>query len=274
MSLTRPLIWFISIFLLGLMMVGISQTSGATPLRDATQSIAAPLQDTLHTVFSPVADFVTNIGSYRTLRQQNQQLQAENQRLSVQVAQLQEQAIENKQLQGLARVVQQQPAERFATVSVVARDPNNLHDRVEIDQGRNAGIRPGMVVLGVGGALVGTVRETLANRSWVALLADSSSNVDAVIQQSRALAVARGSVDQQITLQFVAESVNVKVGDSVLTNQLGGHYPPGLLLGHVSAVSGQPGDLFKRITVEPAVRLDNLEHLLVLLSFIPPNSAS
>jgi rod shape-determining protein MreC len=67
-------------------------------------------------------------------------------------------------------------------------------------------------------------------------------------------------------MQFVSKSVDVKVGDTVMTSGLGGSYPAGYLLGRVSAVQGQPMDMFKRVSIEPAARLDNLEHVLVLTS--------
>jgi rod shape-determining protein MreC len=269
MSLTRPLTWFVSIILLGLLMIAVSQSSGSTALRGATQTAVSPVQDSLHAVFSPVADFISNIGSYNDLRQQNQDLQTENQRLSAQVAQLQEQVIQNAQLRDLAGVAQQQPDQHFETVNVVARDSSNIHDQLEIDRGSGQGIRTGMLVLGAGGALVGTVTQTLSGRAWVALLTDSASNIDAVIQESRALALVQGSVDRRLTMQFVGEGVDVKIGDTVLTSDLGGHYPAGILIGHVSAVQSSPDALFKSVSVEPAVRLDSLEHVLVLTSFAP-----
>lgn len=267
MSLTRPLTWFLSIFLLGIAMTAFSRTGGSSQVRDITQAAASPLEDSLHMVFAPVADVMTNVGSYGDLRRQNQRLQADNERLTVQVAQLQEQLTRNAQLGELARVEQQHPDLRFVAASVVARDPSNLHDQIEIDRGSNDGLRAGMTVLGTGGALVGTVRQTLPGRAWIALITDSQSNVNAVIAESRALAIVRGSVDKRLSMQFVAEGVDVKVGDTVLTSGLGGGYPAEYLLGHVSAVQGQPVDLFKRVTVEPAARLDSLEHVLVLTSF-------
>jgi rod shape-determining protein MreC len=129
-----------------------------------------------------------------------------------------------------------------------------------------------MTVLGSEGALIGTVRQTLPDRAWIALITDSQSNVNALIEESRALAIVRGGVDKHLTMQFVTEGVTVKVGDTVMTSGLGGGYPAGYLHGHVSAVQGQPVDLFKQVTIQPAARLDNLEHVLVLSSFTPnPN---
>ena len=269
MSLTRPLTWFVSIFFLGIAMAVFSRSDSSADLRGVVQVAASPIEDSLHAIFTPVADFVTNVGSLNDLRRENQRLQADNQRLTVQVAQLQEQTSQNAQLGELARVQAQHPDLHFVAATVVARDPSNLRDQIEIDGGSSNGLRPGMTVLGAEGALIGTVRQTLPDRSWIALITDSQSNVNALIEESRALAIVRGGVDKHLTMQFVTEGVNVKVGDTVMTSGLGGNYPAGYLLGHVSAVQGQPVDLFKRVTIEPAARLDNLEHVLVLASFTP-----
>ncbi|HTE83911.1 MAG TPA: rod shape-determining protein MreC [Dehalococcoidia bacterium] len=269
MSLTRPITWFISVLLLGLGMVAFSHAPGSAEIRGITQVATSPLEDSLHSILSPIAIFITTVSSYGDLRSQNQRLEADNQRLVVQVAQLQEQLTQSGQLGDLAQVAGQHPDVRYVGATVVARDPSNLHDQIEVDRGSTDGIHPGMTVVGSGGALVGTVRQSLPNRAWVALVTDSQSNINAVIQQSRALAILRGSVDRQLTMQFVAEGVDVKVGDTVMTSGLGGGYPAGYLLGHVSSVQGQPVDLFKRVTVEPAARLDSLEHVLIQSSFTP-----
>jgi rod shape-determining protein MreC len=269
MSVTRPLTWFVGIFFVGIAMAVFSRTGGSAQLRGATQFAVSPVEDSLHALFAPIADFVTNIGSLNDLRRDNQRLQADNQRLTVQVAQLQEQTAQNAQLGDLARVQAQHPDLRFVAASVVARDPSNLRDQIEIDRGSGDGLRAGMTVLGAEGALIGTVRQTEGDRSWIALITDSQSNVNALIEESRALAIVRGGVDKRLTMQFVTQGVNVKVGDTVMTSGLGGGYPAGYLLGHVASVQGQPVDLFKRVTIQPAARLDSLEHVLVLSSFTP-----
>jgi rod shape-determining protein MreC len=267
MPLTRPLTWFVSVVILGVAMTLFSHTAVSGGLRDVTQSAASPIEDVLHGLFAPVADLVTNIGTYNDVRRQNARLEEDNQRLTVQVAQLQEQAAQNSQLGDLAQIQRAQPDQRFVAASVIALDPSNLHDQLEIDRGSNQGLRNGMAVLGTGGALIGTVRTTLPDKAWIALITDSQSNVNALIAESRALAIVRGSVDRKLSMQFVAEGVDVKVGDTVLTSGLGGAYPAGFLLGHVSAVQGRPVDLFKTVSVEPAARLDSLEHVLILTSF-------
>lgn len=269
MPLVRPPTWFIAMVILGIATITVSGTSGAADVQGVTQLAVSPVQGSLHAILAPITDLVTNIGSYADLRDENQHLQADNDRLRTQMAQLQEATIQSKELSSLVQFQAQQPSQHFQAASIVAHDPSNLHDRIEIDRGSNDGIHAGMAVLGGSGALVGTVRETLPNRAWVALLSDSQSNINAVVQENRALAILQGSVGKRVSLQLVAQSVDLKIGNTVLTSGLGGNYPAGLVIGRVSAIQGQPQDLFKNVSVEPVERLDNLEHVLVLTSFTP-----
>src|SRR4051794_4216980 len=122
MSLTRPLTWFITVFILGLAMVAFSRAPGSDGVRGVTQVLASPIEDSLQAIFSPISDFITNMSSYGDLRRQNQKLEADNQRLTVQVAQLQEQVTQNNQLGELAAVARQRPDQRFLGAAVIARD--------------------------------------------------------------------------------------------------------------------------------------------------------
>jgi rod shape-determining protein MreC len=55
----------------------------------------------------------------------------------------------------------------------------------------------------------------------------------------------------------------------VVTSGIGGGFPPGLLIGRVSAVESRPQEVFKDVTVEPLASLSRLETVLVLTSFAP-----
>jgi rod shape-determining protein MreC len=140
---------------------------------------------------------------------------------------------------------------------------------IAISRGRGDGIREGMPVLGRGGALVGTVERVQEGMSWVRLITDSQSDVNALIQESRAQALASGSADGRISMQFLVQGIEVKPGDTVLTSGLGGTYPSELLIGRIAAVEGSTLDVFKSAHVEPAVSLSTLESVAVLTSFQP-----
>src|SRR5487761_1618639 len=135
MTSTRSLTWFMSVLLLALAMIGLSRLGASDGLRSATEVAVSPIQGSLHAVLAPLSDFITNVGSYGDIRTQNQHLEAENQRLTAQVAQLQEEAFHNTELNNLVNVAQQHPDQHFETALVVARDPSSLRDQIEINRG-------------------------------------------------------------------------------------------------------------------------------------------
>ncbi|NLG27537.1 MAG: rod shape-determining protein MreC, partial [Chloroflexi bacterium] len=60
---------------------------------------------------------------------------------------------------------------------------------------------------------------------------------------------------------------NVAPGDLVLTSGLGGNFPKRLLVGRIVGVERSDVEIFQQARVEPAVRLSDLEMVMVLLEF-------
>jgi rod shape-determining protein MreC len=149
--------------------------------------------------------------------------------------------------------------------SVVSRDPSPFSDVVRINQGSSAGIRSGMVVLSAGGSLVGTVTEVYSGQAFVRLITDSRSAVNAQVFESKIDGSLRGTPTKGLQLELAQGEINV--GDNVITSGVGDNYPAGLPIGRVSAVGGSAQDVFRNVTVEPAVRMSTLRTVLVLTGF-------
>jgi rod shape-determining protein MreC len=274
MSPSRPLTWTVSLVLLAIVALGLSRIGATDPLQSVAERVFGPISSGTHAVFAPVADFVNNVGSYGDLRTENRDLSAENERLRGQVSQLREDQAQATQAGDLAQSAQLFPNADFQAASVIARDPSNIHDAVLIDKGQNDNVRTGMIVVGREGSLIGTVYKALATSAWVQLTTDPDSDVNAEVQETRAMAIITGALDHRLQLQFVAEGTDVKVGDTVITSGLGGNFPKSLLIGRVSKVEGGPTELFKKIQVEPAIRPGTLENVLVMTSFMPVRADS
>ena len=250
----------------GLLMSG---TGAAGPVQSAAQRVGEPVTGALHAATAPLADFAANVGSYGRLRTENRELRAENERLQVELVRLREEEIRTAELADLAGLGDQLRGGRLVYAAIVQRDPNPLRDAVAINRGTRDGVQKGMPVLGKGGALVGTVETAHASVSWVRLITDAESAVNAIIQESRAYALAAGSAGRTLRLEFLAQGMTVKPGDNVVTSGLGRTYPAGRLIGRVAKVEGGPEETFRQVQVEPAVRLSSLESVAVLTSFLP-----
>jgi rod shape-determining protein MreC len=269
MTSSRTMTWFVSVALLAALGLIMSFTGMARPVQSVAQRAAEPLESTLSDATAPLADFIANAGSYGRLRDDNRELRAENERLRSELALVREDQARAGELTDLLKIGNQLKGDQLTYAAIVARDPSAMRDVVAINRGTKDGVQDGMPVLGKGGALVGTVERTLDGVSWVRLISDSRSRVNIVVQESRAMALASGSADRDVGLEFLPQSAAVKEGDTVLTSGLGGAYPAGLLIGRVDKVEGGVAETFKRVTLEPAVRLASLETVAVLTSFRP-----
>lgn len=265
----RTGVWTLVVMALAVFLLALSKVGVLGPLENVVLTVFSPLQDALTRATEPVADFISDIGRTDELSDENQALRAENERLNAEVTRLRENEIRLQQLAQLLQVKEAYPEEQFLAANVFAREPSNVKEMVAVDRGKRDGLQDGMVVVTQGGSLVGRVTRVLDDYAWVTLITDPNSAVSAMIQESRAQGVVSGSYSRRLTMEFVRQAVAVHEGDVVLTSGIGGGFPPGLVIGRVSAVQGNSQEVFKEVTVEPLAGLSRLETVLVLTSFTP-----
>jgi len=250
-------------FLLGVM----GQTGMLGPFQSLFLKASSPFEDLLSSAFSPVASFLSDAGSINSLQDENARLRIENEDLRNKVTQLQQDAQQVDELRNALNIQQATGADTKVAASVVAHDARAFTDVVSINKGSNAGIKQGMVVLSAQGTLMGTVTTVHSDTSFVRLITDSRSAVNAQVVESQSDGTVHGTADR--TLTFDLSQADIKVGDTVVTSGLGGNYPPGIPIGRVSEVTGSAQDLFRHVTVEPLVRLSTTTTVLVNITFTP-----
>lgn len=151
---------------------------------------------------------------------------------------------------------------------VIGRDPTGWFKSVIIDKGENSGLKVNMPVVDVRG-VVGRLVSVSSNYAKVLLIIDQNSAVDSIIQGSRETGIVKGVSSKICKLAYVVKTVDVRVGDMVVTSGLGRVYPKGLPVGKIVEVVEEPGALFKDIKVKPMVDFSKLEELLVVLKEDP-----
>ncbi len=102
------------------------------------------------------------------------------------------------------------------------------------------------------------------NVSKALLITDEKSNVDALIQRTRAEGILQGDGSGGGRLKYVSNLEDVQAGDFLLTSGLAGLYPKGLILGSVTAFDKKADSLFQKIEVIPASDFSRLEEVLIL----------
>jgi rod shape-determining protein MreC len=152
---------------------------------------------------------------------------------------------------------------------VVDRSRTSLFKTILINKGTADGLRVGLPVLSEQG-VVGRIIETAWHASQVLLLIDENSNIDALIQRSRAHGILQGAGSSGCNLKYISRVEEVHAGDVVLSSGLAGVFPKGLLIGVVTGASRKGEGLFQKIDVAPAVDSGKVEEVLALITDAGP----
>lgn len=191
-------------------------------------------------------------------------LQQENAQLKSQLVQMEELRQENERLTGLLDIQGQYQIDGV-TGRVIGSGSDAYSREATVGIGSNGGVEIGQAVVGPSG-LVGQVVEVSPLTCRVRLLSDPQSGVSAYLQSSRAECVVKGSVDGLLYLEYLDDSVQVKVGDVVVTSGMGGSYPAGIAIGTVSNVVNRAGTSDRTIVVSPLSDVAALEEVTVAFS--------
>ena len=154
------------------------------------------------------------------------------------------------------------------TTRVIGHDAAGLSRTLVVDQGSAAGIAKGAAVLAPEG-IVGQVFQVSPHAARVLLVSDHNSGVDAVVQRTRGRGIVEGTADGHCGLKFVKRTEDLQVGDLVVSSGLDGIFPRGLPIGRIQAVDKQGQGLFQYAQIDPAVDVERLEEVLVMVGAPP-----
>ncbi len=201
------------------------------------------------------------IPNYFSLEAENQLLRRTNVELADQANRLREERLENIRLRQLLDLKQQVPFDLLAG-EVIGKNLNLLRNTLTVNIGREDGVRPLMPVIGDGG-LVGIVVSVSEHYAIVNLLINVDFRASAKIERSRVDGIVAWD-GKSVVLKNVAKTLDVKVGDVVLTSTYSSTFPADLRIGVVTDVREQAGTLFKTIIVTPSVDFVKLEEVFVV----------
>ena len=154
------------------------------------------------------------------------------------------------------------------TTRVIGHDAAGLSRTLVVDQGSAAGVAKGAAVLAPEG-IVGQVFQVSPHAARVLLVSDHNSGVDAVVQRTRGRGIVEGTADGRCGLKFVKRTEDLQVGDLVVSSGLDGIFPSGLPIGRIQAVDKQGQGLFQYAQIDPAVDVERLEEVLVMVGAPP-----
>lgn len=232
-------------------------------LRRGMQVITTPVSATGYWLFTPLRAVTNFVGGLGMSRSDAQQLTEQNAELRAKVAELEEARLENERLRKLVDFVEARDLESLGA-RVIGRPINAWDGSLLLDRGSDDGVENGMPVLAPEG-LLGQVIEVTKRSARVRLITDQRSGVAAMLQRTRAEGIVRGSIEGDLSMEYVSREMSVTAGDVVLTSGMGGVYPKGLLIGEVSEVVLDANDLYPNIAVRPTAQFQDFEEVIVLI---------
>lgn len=200
----------------------------------------------------------------------HQKLLEENQQLTLQATLMNEQLQRFKLLQKeneRLRVLLGSPVRRDAqkmVAELMAVDNNPFSHQIVVDKGAIHGVYEGQTVIDDNG-IVGQIMEVGTTNSRVLLISDVTHAIPLRIARNNVRLIANGSGQlQEMFLEHVPHSSDIRVGDILVTSGLGNVFPEGYPAAKITSIVRDESRPFAQVQAEPLAQLDRLKYLLLL----------
>ena len=240
---------------------------------------SARLKLTLSSIFLPLfglsraADATGDATSVRLLPKsvivaELEKLRTENEQLRIEVQQTRELARENGALRDAVSWQKKLPW-KTRVAQVVTRDPENWWRSLQINLGSRDGLVKDLPVITPSG-LVGRVQEVGPHYSRVVLLGDPQCPVAAVVDNTARdtgmISPGEATVlDESIVeMTYITRPSQAIPGQKVFTSGLGGIFPKGIPIGHITDTNSVGYGLYLEARVKLTANLQELEEVFVL----------
>lgn len=212
----------------------------------------------------------SQLTSRSALIEENERLSNENYLQRVDIMRLRSLEQENAAMRRLLNSPLHEPSRRmFAEVISVDSDP--YLQRIVLNRGSSSGVYEGMPVITDQG-LVGQVLSVAYASSRVLLFSDPSSTIPVVNTRNQVRAIVTGTgMHDELVIENMPRSSDIKEGDLLVTSGLGGVYPEGYPVAIVTSVGFSEEQPFAEVKAKPLVDTDKIRY--VLMFWYQPNYA-
>lgn len=199
---------------------------------------------------------------------QIQLLQKTNQLWQTYYKQAEEWKRENDRLRDYLGLQRQYPW-KLKPARVVGRDTANWWKTITIDRGSRDGVVVNAPVM-IGDGLVGRVAEVGLTQSRVVLVGDPNCRVPVLVgdEKNREQGVIAPSSsspldDTLVELSYLSRNSKLAAGQPVVTSDLSGVFPKGIVVGQIADFRSVGYGLYKEAQVRLAVKMNRLEEVFV-----------
>lgn len=263
--------FFICVVLLGLPFIFLQANTKDPGKQNAFDRFVLRLSTPIQYVTSTVARTVSDVwGSYVYLvdvREENEFLRMENNRLRKLGGKASQLETDNARLRAML-AFRDSLKVKLVAAQVIGKNTSSYFRvvRIVIDRGQGA-VQPGMAVVTHEG-LVGQVDRVWDKFSDVLLTVDAKSSVDVYVERNKSRGLLKGTGDSsryECKIEYLLKTDEVQPGDVVVTSGMDTQFPEGVVVGTVSKVRKREFGLFQEAWVEPSVDLSRVKDVFVLV---------
>ncbi|MEU8381468.1 rod shape-determining protein MreC [Streptosporangium sp. NPDC048865] len=232
------------------------------PLRTAGTTLFGAAESAGAGLVRPVGEFFETMAEAPSARVRIERLRAENQRLRHDLAAQSLDRGRSRELRRLLGVAGTGGYRILPTQVIARRGAPGFEEAVELDVGRDDGVRPEMTVLNADG-LVGRVVQVGPSTSTVVLLSDPASAAGARLEGSNEIGVVHGVGENGRLVRFrlLDSTAPITPGHRIVSfgSQRGAPYVAGVPIGVVERVEATPGELTRIAYARPSADLTALD---------------
>ena len=253
----KTIVW-IAVFLVFIVFLSAFQKD----LKNFTYKVSSPIQKAFWFAGNKTSSFLGIFIRLNEVEQKTEKIKEENNKLTAEIANLKEIKKENETLRNALRIgVQKEFSLSFADII----GKNISGERILINKGSKDGILKNMPVITGEKVLLGKVEETYGNFSKVMLLSNKKMSFDVIIQSSEDVSgVGIGKGDSKILIDFVPRDKKISKNDVVISDNLGGIFPKGFLVGKVKNIKKSDLDASQSIEIKPAIDINKLSSVFII----------
>lgn len=271
-SKTFIAICVIAVLLLGMMVVSTADRGKVTIFEDFVGVFITPVQNICTTAIENSGNFLKAFTNYKELKKENEQLKAELSSAEDLIRDAEQARLENEALKSILDIKSKNTDFSFCSALVVATDQSGYSYTATLNKGSVSGIKKRDIVITADG-VVGYVTEVGTTWCKITTILDSSCEIGAIITRTQDIGVLEGDFslasNERCKLSYLANTVQLNSGDSVVTSGIGGIFPAGILIGNVEEIKPESHGISQYAIIEPAVDISQIKNVFVVTGFSP-----
>ena len=244
-------------------------TNWLDPLRRQAQDITAPLY-WVASLPAKVDGWADNrLMSRERLIQENESLRTENLVLKRKLQLNASLAAENIRLRQLLNSADNLE-ERVLIAEIIGRSPDPLMHQIIVNRGLEHGVYNGQALVDAKG-LMGQVVEVGSRTAKVLLITDPSHALPVKINRNGEQLIAEGSGGRssELSLPYVPNTLDIEVGDLLVSSGMGRRFPIGYPVAEVVEVVKHPSRRFAKVLTRPMADISRSRHALLIFDRPP-----